>query len=170
VAGDGTKYPLYEATHSYAITVYKSDCRRAEVGDPGQCLIALGAKRDRHVEAAYIGSGRDAYIIFKGTKLRAAHAMHFTINAQAARVRDYFETHKGATTQMIELSAVTNGRTLSARSKLNKARTARIKAGKHVPKKREKPQVTRIMRLGVKHRPKAVVKQGIVSLVEQTAA
>jgi len=153
------EYPLYEALYAYSITVYKSDCRKAVIGDPTQCLIALGAKRDPQIQDAFIGSGKDAYVIFKKKGNKPAHALHFTIAAQAAKVRDYFDTNKGATTQIIKLNAPTAGRTLAHRSKLNKARAARIKDGTHVPKRREGTKQTRIIRLGVAHRPSASIKR-----------
>jgi hypothetical protein len=151
---DGQRYQLFEAPYSYTITVYKTDCRKSIIGDPTQCLIATGAMRDKAVLAAYIGSGKDAYVIFKETKLRKAHALHFTINAKAGRVRDYFDTHKGVTTQQVVLSAPTAGRTLSHRSALGKKRREEIKAGAEV-KHRGKQTQTRVMRIGQKHRPRA---------------
>jgi hypothetical protein len=161
---DGTKYPLYEAPYMYIITAYKSDCRKAIIADPQACLIALGAKRDPSIISAHIGSGKDAYLIFRATKLRPAHALHFTINARAARVRDYFDTHKRAETVTIKLSAPTAGRTLSHRAKLNKARHERIKNGTHKVKPRGSNQ-TRIIRLGVKHRPHATIEKNVVSIL-----
>lgn len=168
VAGDGKKYPLVEAPYTYPITVYKTDCRKAHVGDPEQCLVALGALRDKNVEAAYIGAGKDAFVCFKATKTRKAYALHFTLNAKASRVRDYFDSHKGATTQTITLSPPTAGRTLEHRSKLNKKRRAAVKAGAEV-KKRTKQHTTRVMRLGpTAHRPKAKIENNVVSLPQQT--
>ena len=161
VTGDGKRYPLFEAPYDYPITVFKSDCRKAIIGDPAQCLIALGARRDKLVDAAFIGSGKDAYVIFKATKIRKAYALHFTMNAEASRVRDYFDGHKGATSQMITLSAVTPGRTMDHRSKLGKKRREEIKAGAEV-KKRGKQAETRIMRVGMKHRPHAVIESNVV--------
>lgn len=166
---DGVIYPMFEAPYKYDITVYKSDCKKATIGDPNHCLIALGARRDPSVIDAHIGSGKDAYLIFKATKLRKAHALHFTIAAAAARVRDYFETHKGVTTQIVTLSAPTAGRTHEHRKKLNAARAKRIKEGKHVVKSRGKSK-TRIMRLGVPHRPKATIVNNVVSLEPRDAA
>jgi len=170
VAGNGVKYPLYEAPYDYTIAAYKSDCKKAIVGDGAQCLIALGAMRDKRVEGAYIGSGKDAYIIFKASQGKPAYAMHFTLNAKASRVRDFFDTHKGVTTQYIILSAVTAGRTLDHRSKLGKKRAAAIKNGEHTVKTRGRPNATRIMRLGVKHRPKAHIVNNVVSLPERETA
>jgi hypothetical protein len=170
VAGNGQQYPLSEADEEYPITVYKSDCRKAVVGDTAQCLIAMGAKRNKRVEGAYIGSGKDAYIIFKGTRGKPAYAKHYTLNAQASRVRDFFDTHKGVVTQTITLSPVTAGRTLDHRSKLGKKRAAAIKNGTHTVKSRGKPNATRIMRLGVKHRPKAQIANNVVSLHERETA
>jgi hypothetical protein len=165
---DGVIYPMFEAPYKYEITVYKSDCRKAHVGDPNACLIALGARRDPSVIDAFIGSGKDAYLIFKATKLRKAHALHFTIAAAAARVRDYFDTHKGVTTQTVTLSAPTAGRTHEHRKKLNAARAKKIKAGEHTPKKRGQNK-SRVLRLGVPHRPRAVIENNVVSLREANA-
>jgi|GEM_PF-6478032 len=170
VKPDGSKVSLFEAPYKYGVRVYKSDCKKAAIGNPEQCLIALGAKRDKNVEAAFIGSGKDAYLVFRGKpnapspQMRVAHALHFTIRAMAARVRDFFDTHRGAVTLDIELSAPTPGRTLAHRAKLNKARMERIKAGTHEVKKRDKAAATRIMRLGVPHRPKAAIEKNVVSI------
>jgi hypothetical protein len=142
------------------------------IGDPTQCLIAMGARRDKTVHAAFIGAGKDAYVVFKSTKLRKAHALHFTTNAQAARVRDYFDAHKGTVTQNIELSAPTAGRTLSHRKALNKKRRAEIKNGAEV-KKRGKPKAQRVH--GLKYRPRVQVENNVVTLeprpeIESTVA
>jgi hypothetical protein len=162
-AGNGKTYPLFEAPYKYPLTAYKSDCPKATTADPAGCLIALGALRDPAIEAAFIGSGKDAYLCFKKTKLREAYALHFTINAKAARLRDHFDTHKGVMTQTITLSPPTAGRTLEHRAKLGKRRRAEIKAGAPV-KKRGKGNKTRIIRLGVPHRPRAKVENNVVSL------
>ena len=165
ITPEGARYPLYEAPYDYVIPVYKKDRKKAIVADPYGCLIAIGARRDPLILGAYIGSGKDAYIIFRETKMRKAHALHFTINSAAARVRDYFDTHKGEVKTTVKLSAPTAGRTLEHRSKLDKRRATRIKAGEHTVKRRGKPNKTRIVRLGVKHRPHAVIEKNEVTLV-----
>jgi hypothetical protein len=167
VAGNGKAYPLYEAPYKYDITVYKTDCPKASIGDPEHCLIARGALRDKALEAAYIGAGKDAYLCFKATKLRKAYALHFTINAEAGRIRDFFDTHKGVATRTVTLSPPTAGRTLDYRSKLNKKRRAEIKAGAPV-NKRGKPNTTRIMRIGVKLRPRAQIVNNVVSMPQRS--
>jgi hypothetical protein len=166
VTGDGIHYPLVEADQDFPITIFKSDCRKAKIGNPEQCLIALGARRNKYVIGAWIGSGKDAYVAFRGIRSKPAHVRHFTINAKAARIRDYFDTHKGVTSQIITLSAVTDGRTLAHRSKLNAARLKRIKAGQHTVKPRKNVAKTRIMRLGVAHRPKATIANNVVEFKE----
>lgn len=166
VASDGTSYPLEEAEHDYPVTVYKSDCRKAVVADPERCLLAKGAARDTAVIGAYIGSGKDAYIIFKAKRGKPAHAVHFTINAKAGRIRDHFEKSKAGTSTVITLKAPTDGRTLEHRRKLNRDLTARIKNGEHVPKSTGKKNVTRVMRLGVPHRPRAKIKENVVSMFD----
>lgn len=164
VTPEGKKFPLFEAPYDYWIPIHKKDCKRAIIGDPNGCLIALGAQRDPLVLGAYIGSGKDAYIVFRESAVRKAHALHFTISAAAARVRDYFDTHRGEVKTTVRLSAPTAGRTLSHRSKLNKARYRRIKAGEHTVKRRGKPNATRIVRLGVKHRPRATLVKNEVTI------
>jgi hypothetical protein len=158
-AGNGKVYPLHEAEHKFPIEVYKKDCPKAVVSDPEQCLIALGALRDKTVEAVYIGTGKDAYVCFKATRYRPAHAVHFTLNTKAAKVRDYFDTHKGVMTKQVVLSAPTAGRTHDHRAVLNKRRRAEIKAGAPV-RKQDKPRVKREDRTGIPYRRKAKIGKG----------
>ena len=117
VTPEGNKFPLFEAPYDYVIPVYKKDCKRAVIADPNGCLIALGAQRDPLVLGAYIGSGKDAYIVFRESEQRYAHALHFTISASAARVRDWFDTHKGEVKTTVKLSAPTAGRTSDSDSR-----------------------------------------------------
>ncbi|MES2694173.1 MAG: hypothetical protein V4773_11925 [Verrucomicrobiota bacterium] len=166
VASDGTSYPLEEAQHDYPVMCFKSDCRKAVVSDPEQCLIAKGAARDKAVLGAYIGSGKDAYIIFRGKRGKPAHAVHFTINAKASRIRDQFDKSKAGSTATIILKAPTDGRTLAHRRKLNKDRAERIAAGDHTPRSTGKKYVTRVMKLGLPHRPRAKIKDNVVSLFD----
>jgi hypothetical protein len=160
----GKEYPLHEAPYDYAINCYRSDLRKAQTGSSDQCIIALGAKHDKLVEAAFVGAGRDAYICFKATPLRPAYALHFTVNARAQRVRDYFDTHKIVATKQIILSAPSAGRTLAHRAKLDGERREKIKNGDHVPTKRTTPRQDRITRIGVKSRPRAVVEKNTVTM------
>lgn len=171
---DGTKYPLYEAPYKYSITVYKSDRGKAQVGDPHACLIALGARRDKMVQDVFIGSGKDAYLIFKGHRHQKAYALHFTIGAEAARVRDWFDAHKDAKTMTIELSVPSKGRTLEHRAKIKRDRREAIKNGAEVASRDcnsgKAAKVTRVMRLGVKHRPRALIeKDGVVTVPPKVA-
>jgi hypothetical protein len=152
---DGIVYPLIEAPYDRSWVVYKSDRRKAIIGDPWGCLIALGGKRQPDVQEVYIGSGGDAYVIHKPRKGKPAVALHYTIPAQAAKVRDAFDTKNAPSTQIIMLRAPTDGRTLDARAESNKARTAKIKNGTHTVKRRGTPAKKRIMTLGVAQRPRA---------------
>lgn len=160
-APNGKTYPLFEAPYPMPVTVYKTDQRKAQIGDPVGCLIARGLKRMKGVEDVWVGCGQDAYVCFKETKLRPAHALHFTINTQAARVRDFFDTHKGVETQSLQLDPPSAGRTHAARAAMNKRRREEIKNGATVAK-RERPYTQRITRLGVHRRPKAIVKKNTV--------
>src|SRR5215475_12823759 len=109
---DGTLYPLTEAEYDMAFTVYKSDKRKSVIGDPLQCIEARGIKRDPNVLEAYVGSGKDAYVVFKARGRLGAGARHFTIPAKSAKVRDAFETKGSPKTQVLWLRAPSAGRTL----------------------------------------------------------
>jgi hypothetical protein len=154
-APNGTKYPLFEAEYDSAFKVYKSDRKRATIGDPWGCLIALGGKHKPEVLEVYIGSGGDAYVVYKGRLGKPPYVLHFTIPAEAARVRDAFDTKGAPATQIVMLRAPTKARTIDARSKSNKAHKAKIKNGTHIVKPRGTIAKKRIMTLGVAHRPRA---------------
>jgi hypothetical protein len=124
-------------------------------------VIALGARHDPNIYDMFIGSGKDAYVIFRGRD--GLVAVHYTINARAAKVRDDFDANKKLKTQWIKLSAPTAGRTLEHRSKLGKKRRAAVKAGAPI-KHRTKPIRSREQRIGVKQRPRAKIVKGVVSL------
>jgi hypothetical protein len=161
---DGVKYPLYEAPIPFTFKVYRKDCKSAVVGDPIQCLIAKGAKRHRNVLHAFIGAGKDAYVIMKNGAEGKPIAVHYTLNAVAVRVRNTFDKQKKMAAQEITLDPPTAGRTLAHRSKLGKQRRAEIKAGAEV-KKRGKLTEAQIHHIGSKHRPVAKIKKGVVSLI-----
>lgn len=158
-AKTGQTWPLKEADTDYSFRVYRTHRRKAVIGDPTSCLIALGLQRDPDVAAAYIGSGKDAIVVFKGKGRRPATALHYVILAGAAKVRDSFDQKGAPTSQWLTLSAPTAGRTLDARAALDRRRRAQIKAGAPV-KHRATPNKPRITRLGVAHRPKPIVSKG----------
>jgi hypothetical protein len=153
VAPDGTKYPLKEALHDFPIRVYKADRNKAKQGDPGLCLIALGARRHRHVVDVFVGSGKDAYVIIKGPE--GEYAMHFTIPAATRRIVDGFDKARSAVSAIVIFKMPTAGRTHEARKTMNSKRRAELKAGTGKPKKSRLAGIPRITRLGVVHRPRA---------------
>ena len=164
---DGAKYPLAEAEYDMTIHVYRSDCKKAKRNNPWECIIALGAKHHPDVKEAFIGSGKDAYIIFKGVGKRAAHAKHFTIPTNSARVRDGFDVKGAARIQNIILRMPTAGRTLIARRAMDRRRRHEIKSGS--PVKHRSVQKKRIMRIGVEARPRAQFVKDTVSIERQAA-
>jgi hypothetical protein len=167
---DGTEIPLFEADYDHAFKVNKSDRRGAVIGDPKHCIEAKALCRLKDVKEAYIGSGKDAYIVYEQTESRPfAHALHYTIPASSAKVRDAFETKKAIASQICWLRKPTKGRTLKHRRTLDKDRKEAVKAGAPV-KKRGKKLTRRIHRLGVDHRPRARIKSNIVSLAEEPNA
>jgi hypothetical protein len=158
-APDGNKYPLTESPWDMMFKVYKSDRRKATSGDPGNCLLARGIRRHKDVLDVYIGSGLDAYVLFKKTDEMPAHAVHFTIRTKVRRVIDKFDADKKSESQTIVLSRPTKSRTLEGRSKLGTRRRHEVKNGALV--KKRGPQVApRIRRLGVHPRPHAPVSKG----------
>ena len=163
VAGDGKSYPLREAMVPFNFKVYRKDCKSAIVGDPSNCLIAKGARRHKNIDAVYIGSGKDAYVVMNDGRGGKPFAVHYTINAAAAKVRDEFDRNKNMAAKEVVLSVPTAGRTLDHRSMLGKKRRKAIKAGAEI-KKRDKPSVTRVQRIGMKHRPRANIDRNLVSL------
>lgn len=167
VVSGGKKYPLYEAMTNYPVRVYKSDKRKAIQGDPGECMVALGGKRDHSVIDIFIGAGKDAYVVFQATEDRPDHAVHYTIPAATRRIVDAFDSKRSATSAIITLNKPTEGRTMDARKTLNSKRRKRVKEaavkGEDIVKHR-KPGVPRIMRLGVVHRPRANIVTEQVSV------
>jgi hypothetical protein len=161
---DGTEVPLFEGEYDTAFTVYKSDKRKATIGDPRECIEAKGLCRLPNVIEACIGSGKDAYIVYKGTPSRDfKHALHFTIPARSEKVRDAFDTKRGLNSQILMLKAPTKGRTLKHRRKLSRSLQARIKNGTHTVKP-GKSRKQRVHRLGVARRPKAKVTDHTVEV------
>jgi len=149
-APDGKSYPLREADWNIGFKVYRSDRYKAVQGDPQRCLIALGIKRDKDVLDVFIGSGKDAYVVFKGKG--KPFAVHFVLTKTATSLLDAFDKDRSAATKQIFLRKPTPGRTLAARRKMNKDRNRRIKNGEHKVKHRG-PNISRLTRLGVHHRP-----------------
>jgi hypothetical protein len=161
---DGSNVPLFEGEYDTAFKMFKSDKRKAVIGDPKHCIEALGLCRMPNVAEAYVGSGKDAYVVYNHTPGRNfKHAVHFTIPATSRKVRDEFEVKGSPKTQTLFLKAPSAGRTLSHRRTLDKARKVAVKNGAPV-KKRGKAITKRVQRIGVAHRPRAKIKAGIVSL------
>jgi len=156
----GRTWPLEEADTDYSFRVYKAHRRKAVIGDPTSCLIAMGLQRDEDIAAAFIGSGKDAFVVFKGKGRRPPVARHYVILAAAAKVRDTFDQKGSPGTQWLTLSAPTPGRTLEARRKLDKRRREEIKDGTRTVTHRDTPNKKRVTRLGVANRPKPIVSRG----------
>jgi hypothetical protein len=163
----GERYPMKEAKYNVDLKVYRSDRRKAKQGDPGLCLLALGILRNRNVLAVYIGSGHDAYVIFKATEEEEAMAYHFLVRTTAKKIIDAFDNDRSAKTEKITLQAPPPSWTLAGRRKNNARRRAEIKAGSPI-KRRGKIAKVRITRLGGKHRPRPTIsKSGNVSMLDE---
>jgi hypothetical protein len=166
----GERYPMKEAKYNVDFKVYRSDRRKAKQGDPACCLLALGILRNRNVLAVYIGSGHDAYVIFKATDEEEAVAYHFVIRTTAKKMIDAFDNDRSVRTAQITLQAPPPSWTLAGRRKNNARRRAEVKAGSPV-KRRGKINKVRITRLGGKHRPRpTITKSGNVSMFNENQA
>jgi hypothetical protein len=162
---DGKQVPLFEADHDMAFKVYKTDRRKSVIGDPKHCIEAKGLCRLPNVREAYIGSGKDAYVIFEKAPRRPfSHAIHFMIPIASGRVRDAFDTKRDLKSQILMLKAPASGQTRAHRSLLNKRRRDAIKNGAPVKKRATKAAATRVQRLGIDHRPRAKITAGVVSI------
>jgi len=165
----GERYPLKEARYDMQFKAYRSDRRKAKPGDSGWCLMALGIRRNKDVLDVYIGSGHDAYVIFKETADDPAQAVHFVIRSEARKIVDAFDKDRAAKTQPIELKKPPISWTLARRRENNARRRAEIRNGA-VIKRRGKIAKSRMERLGVKHRQRPKISDsGSVSMFEQAA-
>lgn len=161
---DGDRVPLFEADTATAFKVFRSDQGRAVIGDPLHCIEARGLCRLPGVVEARVGSGRVAYVVYAKTNNRPyKHCLRYIISSTAQRTRDDFDLNKKLKTQVLMLRAPSAGQTLSRKRKYKNAWDASVKNGSHTPAKREKPRQDRIQRLGVSHRPRAVIKAGVVA-------
>ena len=162
----GVSHPLEEGAYDTAFKCYKSDKRKAVIGDPEECIEAKGLCKMPGVVFAHIGSGGDAYVGYKDIKSPTGITVrHFTIPAESAKVRDTFDKKGSPSTQILWLRAPAQSRTLAARAKMNTAWREKVKNGSHSPTKRGPQKNRRIVRLGVSPRPKAKIEKSQVSLV-----
>lgn len=157
---DGNRYPLYEATAHLAFKSYKADKKRAVIGDPHSCFVALGLRRLPNVRDVHIGLGKDGYVVFaKGPRSKKPYAEHFTLPAKTVQAAaKLFERGGSPPTQELTLRAPTAGRTLDHRSLLNRRRSKKVRAGARTKTHRaRRPSVNRLAR-----RPRAHVTNGMV--------
>lgn len=163
---DGREVPLFEADYDMSFDVYKTDKKKAVIGDPRHCIEAVGLCRLQNVTEAHIGASKVAIVVFGPTASRDfVHAVRFIIPASSAKVRDKFDLQKSLKSQTLRLSAPTKGQTMERDRVRQKARREAIKAGAEI-KKRGKPNRNRMQRIGVKQRPRALVtKNGTVSFI-----
>src|SRR5262245_20215722 len=170
-APDSTRYPLTEADYNIAFKVYRSDRKRAKKNDPHACWYALGIRRDSDVEDCYIGSGKDAYVIFKGRGRKSPFAVHFIIRTAERRFVDHFDKDKSVKTMMIILYAPPETLKLAHRRASNKRRRSEINSGTGKPvRKRGTIAKRRVQRIGVTARPRAkITGAGDVSMQQLSA-
>jgi hypothetical protein len=168
--GTWTRHPVVEAPFDTAFTVYKSDKRKAIIGDPFNCIAALGMRRMHKVKFAYITSGRDAYVGYEDEDSPTGITVrHFIVTAETAKIRDLFDSKGSPETKLIMLKAPNEFQKLAYRSVRDKKRRAAVKNGAPV-KKRGPQKVKRIDRLGIVPRPRARIENGevIVQSIEHS--
>lgn len=153
----GISYPLYEATTPLTFRWRRADLKRSVKQHPYACPAAWGVRHLPNVKLAYIGHGKDAYVVFaKGPRSKKAHALHYTIPAKTRRAAAQFDIGEEPPEQDLTLNPPTAGRTLSHRRKLNARRRKAIAAGAR--KRRHKARKPNVR----PHRPAAHVTNGTV--------
>jgi hypothetical protein len=142
-----------------AFKVYKSDRRKAKIGDPYGCWLALGIRRHPDVVDVYVGSGKDAYVVFKGRGGEGPYAIHFIVGTSLRSLIDAFDKDKKTATQMLILRRPAESMTLEHRRKSNKKRAADVRSGKVTVKTRGPQKDTRITRIGMSPRPRVRISE-----------
>lgn len=163
----GENIPLFEGEYDFPFVVTKKHAKGATIADPLNCIEARAIRSLSKVEEAYIGSGRDAYVVFKETNQRPfLHAVHFSIPTKAGSVRDNFDKEGSGADITLWLRAPSNSHRLEDRRLAERARDEAHKHGKPIKKatKPKSPNAVRMERLGVAHRPRASVKGNIFSV------
>ncbi len=155
---DGRSCPMKEALHDMPFKIYKTDRPRARQNDPHACVLALGVLRDRDVEECYIGSGGDAFVVFKETEDEPMIAWHFKVKAAARRQVLEFDKNKKATSTQIILSKPPKSWKLDHRDKNNARRRKEVKEGARV-KHRGPARKSRMMKFGIRGRPRPKVSR-----------
>lgn len=161
---DGRKAIILEATYPMDVPIYKSDRGKAIWSDGRKCIIALGCLRLPQVVEAFVGQGKDAYLVLETN--RKLVAWHFVINYSARKVLDNFDLDGSAKTQTVRLCVPTKGLKLAYRRKSNARRRAEIKAQTGNPVTPRGPRrVARMERLvhNIQHREKPRTVTELVS-------
>jgi hypothetical protein len=160
-AKDGTKYPLREAAHDMAFRLFKNLRTKSIMGDPEECWLSKSLCKNSGVKGSHIGSGGDAYVIFKETEDDPVHAKHFKVRPPTLRKIDGFDKNRGRgmkTTETIILHKPPPSWKIAARQEMNARRRAEIAAGAPV-RHRGRPRRTRVMRMGSAPRPRAHISR-----------
>src|SRR5262245_24869641 len=161
VLKDGRKAQVLEATYPMDVKIYKSDRRKAIWSDPYKCIISLGMKRLPSVIEAFVGQGKDAYLVIEnGGKLVA---WHFFIGASARSILDNFDGKGSPKTQTVTLRVPPRSLKLAYRRKSNARRRAEVRSGTGKPVTNRVRRAARMERLVhnviQRERPKIVVDQ-----------
>lgn len=164
-AQDGNEYPLTEARYDMMFKVFKSDRRKCTPSDPHNCLLARGIMRHPDVLDVYVGSGLDAYVVFKETEDDPAHAVHFGIRTKIRRIIDAFDKDKKTQSVDIILCKPPHSWRLDYRRAANSRRRKEVKEGSPVKKRKQPTNSVRVSRFGTGRRPAAQVsKSGNVEI------
>jgi|SRR5215475_3722312 len=144
---DGRRAQVLEATYPMDVKIYKSDRRKAIWSDPYQCIISLGMLRLPKVIEAFVGQGKDAYLVLEVNGKLVA--WHFYIGASARRILDAFDAKGSPKTQTVTLRVPPKSVKLAYRRKSNARRRAEIKSGigKPVVKRLQPRRSARMERL-----------------------
>ncbi len=158
------KAPILEAMYNMDVKIFKSDRKNAVPSDPHSCIIAIGMMRLPNVIDAFVGQGKDAYLILLING--KVFAWHFVISTSARKVLDDFDTKGSAKTQTVTLRVPTKALKLAYRRKSNAKRRLEIKLGTGKPVTPRKPRrAARMDRLvhNTTHRERPPIRTEVVS-------
>lgn len=169
---NGKIYPIIEAISNTFFLVFRTDMRKAVIGDSCHCIIALGLKKmDRDIVDAFVTSGKFVYLCYEPRGVAPyCYCVRYQTTAEAARVRDNFDQDKDMKTQRLYLRKPSPGRTLAGRAAANKRRRQEIKDGAPVKARGNQVRNSRLMRIGIAHRPKVHIVRNTVHIGEPQVA
>jgi len=179
----GETTPMRDADVDYQVQVFKAHNKKAIPQSPTHCVAAKGAVCSKDVYKAYVGSGNEVYLTFYGKGRLGKHTLRYIARTNLKRVRDLFDQRGSPKTQWVTLGAPTASNSLEAKARrLEKDRKEREERKERELAERrtsghstseelerveflarrggqKKKRRSRVERLGVQQRPRAIVNK-----------